>query len=154
MASFPRIDSVLGLMGHASNDEEPSFAVLDILSHEISKAVKAHKRAIVAGELHTRHLKSIADAATQLANTTRDPEEQWNEYAVMMAQVAALRCYMEWGFFDMLPSRGSVRYERIAKDLDADMAVISADVFTPGPTRNVRKSCVTFATLCVLAAGS
>ncbi|KAK4579831.1 hypothetical protein LTR86_000032 [Recurvomyces mirabilis] len=146
MASFPRIDSVLGLMGHASNDKEPSFAALDILSHEISKAVKAHKRATVAGELPTKHLKSITDAATQLANVTRDPEEQWNEYAVtvsiaslllpllsmwgtdmmiQMAQVAAIRCYMEWEVFDMLPSHCSICYESIAKDLDADLAVIT-----------------------------
>ena len=86
--AFPRIDSVLGLAAPTHDHAGASTAALEALSQKIGKAIKGHKRAKVRAEEDTGHLRLIADSATALANATKDPEEQWNEYAVTVGEDA------------------------------------------------------------------
>ncbi|KAI0144499.1 S-adenosyl-L-methionine-dependent methyltransferase [Xylariaceae sp. FL1272] len=81
---------------------------------------------------HIQALKSGSEVARRRATTTArriiteigDPEEEIEQQAIIMAEMACIRMYMTWGFFDKIPAEGSISYESLAKTIDADVSLV------------------------------
>lgn len=50
-----------------------------------------------------------------------------------MAELAAIRTFMSWGAFDLIPTTGSISYKALAEKLDADEPLVSKSA-TSGET--------------------
>ena len=67
----------------------------------------------------------LMEAAQGLLDATRQPVDQLMDAMATMAQLTALRLFIEWGVLDALPSDGSMTFKDIATKLDANVDLIS-----------------------------
>ncbi|KAI0832182.1 S-adenosyl-L-methionine-dependent methyltransferase [Hypoxylon sp. FL0890] len=83
-------------------------------------------------QLHIKALQSGSELARRRAtNTARriireiiDPEEEIEQHAIVLAEMAAIRMYIEWGFFDKIPDNGSISYAELAASINGDEALV------------------------------
>ncbi|KAI0114268.1 S-adenosyl-L-methionine-dependent methyltransferase [Hypoxylon sp. NC0597] len=81
---------------------------------------------------HIKDLKSGSELARRRAtNAARriiaeiiDPEEEIEQHAIVLAEMAAIRMYMAWGFFDKIPDNGSISYASLAATINGDEALV------------------------------
>ncbi|KPM39218.1 hypothetical protein AK830_g7341 [Neonectria ditissima] len=67
----------------------------------------------------------LTTTANDILNTVKQPQERLMESMIVMAQLAALRLFIKWKVFEMIPSSGSISYEKIATELNAEQTLIT-----------------------------
>jgi hypothetical protein len=55
-------------------------------------------------------------ALTPVVVTVTDMEQ--------MAEMGAIRCFMDWGAFDLIPQDGSIAYKDLAEKLEAEESLV------------------------------
>ncbi|KAK7414433.1 hypothetical protein QQX98_006711 [Neonectria punicea] len=67
----------------------------------------------------------LATTANDILKTVRKPQERLMESMIVMAELAALRLFIKWKVFEIIPVEGSISYGELAAKLDAEEPLIT-----------------------------
>ncbi|KAI3323401.1 S-adenosyl-L-methionine-dependent methyltransferase [Xylariaceae sp. AK1471] len=98
--------------------EQEKMANTEALCNELSQ----HVRALRDGSEVARR-RATAVARRIIAEIT-DPEEEIEQQSIVLAEMACIRMYMAWGFFDKIPADGSISYESLASTIGGDVSLV------------------------------
>ncbi|KAF9871862.1 O-methyltransferase [Colletotrichum karsti] len=62
--------------------------------------------------------------AKQILKAAKGPAPDWMERAFNNVEIAALKLFLDWGAFEIIPERGTITFNGLAKKLSADVSLI------------------------------
>ncbi|KAI1338568.1 S-adenosyl-L-methionine-dependent methyltransferase [Xylariaceae sp. FL0016] len=68
--------------------------------------------------------RKATSAARKIIAELKDPEEEMEDQSILLAEMACIRMYMAWGFFDKIPLEGCVSYGALARSIGADESLV------------------------------
>ncbi|CAJ2514089.1 Uu.00g022080.m01.CDS01 [Anthostomella pinea] len=94
------------------------MADVEALCNELSEQVKA-----LRGGSEAARRRATA-AARRIITEISDPEEMIEQQSIVLAEMACIRMYIAWGFFDKIPAEGSVSYAELASSINASESLV------------------------------
>ncbi|KAL4770673.1 S-adenosyl-L-methionine-dependent methyltransferase [Aspergillus nidulans var. acristatus] len=98
---------------------------LEDLSAQLADAIEASPSHSAYGHSSRQSRHRVASIAKAIVNTVTLPEERWLDQSTTFCEILAIRLFMHWGVFDLIPAEGSVSYEELASHLNADPSLIN-----------------------------
>lgn len=74
---------------------------------------------------HKTRRQNMVSSTNKLLLAARDPAGQWRDAIINVTQVGAIRLFYEWDVFDKIPLQGSISYGDLAKQVNAEVSLIS-----------------------------
>ncbi|KAK7433353.1 hypothetical protein QQZ08_000293 [Neonectria magnoliae] len=79
----------------------------------------------------------LAATANDILKTVKQPQERLMESMIVMAQLAALRLFIKWKVFEIIPVDGSISYGDLAAKLNAEESLITTGILNQVGTDEV-----------------
>lgn len=76
-------------------------------------------------QLETECRNRIVEAAQAIVDAARPPQPEWMNKSTAGAEFVALRLFIEWGAFEIIPVEGSISYRELAQKTGADEQLVS-----------------------------
>ncbi|KAF7556981.1 hypothetical protein G7Z17_g1040 [Cylindrodendrum hubeiense] len=73
---------------------------------------------------HEQHAK-LTGTAKDILKTVKQPQERLMESMIVIAELAALRMFIKWKVFEIIPGHGTISYKDLALKLGAETSLIT-----------------------------
>ncbi|KAJ6057615.1 O-methyltransferase [Penicillium canescens] len=111
---------------HPSTDGRELHRALGALETRLSKAIRDYGNDCAKrGYGDTQHRQRILAAAKAIVEEATLPQERWLDQSTNFSEIVAVRLFMYWGVFDLIPLDGSISYEDLARKLDAEVLLVN-----------------------------
>ncbi|ROT41044.1 S-adenosyl-L-methionine-dependent methyltransferase [Sodiomyces alkalinus F11] len=107
---------------------------LHLLTPELLNSITAYSAATSsktpahgddADRVETERRERIVEAAQAIVDAARPPQPEWMNQSTAGAEFVALRLFIEWGAFEVIPVEGSISYEDLAHEMDAEVQLLT-----------------------------
>ena len=116
---------------------EPSVQILNAMDETIAAVADMLAFDQDGSIAHQMRRRKILSSAAKLLQAAKDPEDQWQDGYINGGQAGAIRIFYEWGVFNKIPLQGGITFEELAKEVKAEVSLVSTWILQRDSNRAV-----------------